>query len=123
MPPTDIKHTILDLAVRFATEVQRVVESNVRLQVSAEFERLLEQVSGGRASPSRTKAAGNHRPATAIKRSKTNELKRIAGTKPVACRVAGCPNPGVRRFGNFCRDHNASLSSAEKKKLRAAQLR
>ena len=51
-----------------------------------------------------------------------NEAKRIAGTKPVACPVPKCAKPGVRRFANFCVVHAESLSKAEKKRLRAAQV-
>src|SRR5438067_1102064 len=48
----------------------------------------------------------------------TNEAKRIAGTKPVACPMPGCNNPGVRRFMNFCVEHHASTPKAEQKRLR-----
>ena len=36
--------------------------------------------------------------------------------------MPGCSAPGVRTFGNFCADHNQTVSKAEKKKFRAAQV-
>ncbi len=51
----------------------------------------------------------------------TSAVRRVAGTKPVACPVQGCPSPGVRPKMNFCEGHSAELSKEERQRLRAVQ--
>lgn len=55
------------------------------------------------------------------KKSKANELKRAAATRPVMCPAPDCKNPGVRRHKNFCVEHYTKLSKSEMTKLRDAQ--
>jgi hypothetical protein len=121
MPPFDPDDPITQLALRFAADLRRLVESNLRPQLAAELQLLLARQVRARVSRAKPQTTPKSRPAASVKRSRTNELKRIAGTKPVACRVAGCPNPGVRAFGNLCHEHNAARYAAGKKKRRVAQ--
>src|SRR5437868_5726827 len=87
------------LAMRFATQVARLVEHDTRRLVAAEVRRRLRSLRGG------ADAAG-----------------RVATRKIVVeCPVAGCKNQGVRTLSNFCVEHNRALPAAEKKKLREAQ--
>jgi hypothetical protein len=51
----------------------------------------------------------------------TSAVRRVAGTKPVACPVPGCQNPGVRPKMNFCNEHADALPKEERRSLRAAQ--
>ena len=124
MPANDTDQLIMQLAVRFAADVRRVVEASLRQELTAELAKLLDGAHDRRASrvsPIKGRPAADSRPTITAKRSKTNELKRIAATKPVACRVVGCANPGVRAFGNICHDHHAALYSIDKNKVRATQ--
>ncbi len=51
----------------------------------------------------------------------TSAVRRVAGTKPVACPAPGCQNPGVRPKMNFCNEHADALPKEERQSLRAAQ--
>lgn len=51
----------------------------------------------------------------------TSAVRRVAGTKPVACPVPGCQNPGVRPKMNFCTEHADALPKEERRRLRDAQ--
>jgi hypothetical protein len=94
--PLDQK--LLPLAVRFASQVARLVEQDTRRSVASEVRQQLRSFrTGGGVS--------------------TRSTRKIV----VECPVPGCKNQGVRTLSNFCVEHNRSLGAGEKKKLREAQ--
>ena len=95
--PLDQK--LLPLAVRFASQIARVVEQDTRKSVAAEVrQRLRSFRSGPVSSPQRA-------------------TRKIV----VECPAPGCKNQGVRTLSNFCVEHNRTLNATEKKKLREVQ--
>jgi hypothetical protein len=113
--------------MNFCVEHNRSLPKAERVRLREEQKRAQEK-AGAKAKPRRA-AAAKKKPAVKkakarpVSRSaaKTNEAKRIAGTKLVACPVEGCKKPGVRRFSNFCVEHHKSVGKAEQKRLRATQ--
>jgi hypothetical protein len=101
-------------AVSFAKQILEILRAHTLQDLSA-----LQPGSSRSASASAPAAAPAQAPRTP--RPRTNELKRIGGTRPVDCRVPGCSEPGVRAKMNFCRTHAQSLSREQRLRLRDAQ--
>ncbi len=51
----------------------------------------------------------------------TSAVRRLAGTKPVACPVRDCESPGIRSKMNFCTEHAGALPKADRQRLRQMQ--
>ena len=98
------------------------------------FEAMTAEVEGGalvlrlkkepkESSPAAPRRGPRQRTKQASKKPspRTSAVRRAAGTKPVPCPVQDCGIPGIRSKMNFCAEHAASLSEAERQRLRQAQ--
>ncbi len=97
------------LALEFADEVARTVRRGLSDEVAARVAEVLRNAT--REMPLAFAVGGGPRDRRLGKRP-----------VPVKCPVAGCTRPGIRAKRNFCVDHDAQLTDAEKKKLRDGQL-
>ena len=105
---------IRSLALRFASEITRVVRSGIAAEVSAQVGRVLQGIARG---------AGGAGPAALKLPSAATGDRRIGKPPvPVTCPVPGCRTLGVRAKRNFCLEHAASVTEAEKNRLRESQL-
>ena len=96
-----LEQKLSPMALRFATQIARVVQQDTRRAIAAEVKLRLRALKGGGLGG----GAPRHAP------RKIN----------VECPAPGCKNQGVRTLMNFCVEHNKTFSQAEKKKLRDAQ--
>lgn len=110
-----IQQQLTEAAGAFAREILHILRATTLSDLTALAGRA---PPGGQAAsaPAAQEAPRRRRPS-----ARTSTLRRIAGTKPVSCPVPGCETPGVRSKMNFCNEHAASLSKAERIKLRQQQ--
>lgn len=99
---TNLEGRIQEIVQQAAAQIAAAVRQNIAEEVT----RAIGAGVGEYRPPARAHAAAGTRP-----------RKR----PPILCPVAGCGKPGAGpKFGWFCREHNESLSSAEKEAARAA---
>ena len=96
-----LEQKLSPMALRFATQIARVVQQDTRRAIAAEVKARLRSLKVGAGTSGST----------------TRSTRKIV----VECPAPGCKNQGVRTLMNFCVEHNKSLSAAEKKKMRDAQ--
>ncbi|HEX2573288.1 MAG TPA: hypothetical protein VH877_27305 [Polyangia bacterium] len=98
---------IRSIALRFASEVAGLVRGGIANEVSSQVSKILEGISrGGQLS---------------VMRGESVDRRIGKPPVPVTCPAPGCKNTGIRAKRNFCADHAASLSEAEKNRFREAQ--
>jgi hypothetical protein len=98
---------IRSIALRFASEVAGLVRGGIANEVSSQVSKILEGISrGGQLS---------------VMRGASVDRRIGKPPVPVTCPAPGCKNTGIRAKRNFCVEHAASLSEAEKNRMREAQ--
>ena len=101
---------IRSLALRFATEISRMVRSGIAEEVTGQVQRVLAGIASGGSAPVRLAGAAR------------GDARIGKPPVPVACPVPGCKNVGIRAKRNFCGEHAVQLNESEKSKLREQQL-
>ena len=117
-PASSLERRLADAATTFAQEILRVLGTSTLSNLTA--------LTGKQTAPEpKEKPQQEIDPIEPQRRKQTSPrtrtLRKLAGTKPVTCPVPGCETPGVRSKMNFCNEHAASLSQADRDHLRQQQ--